>query len=60
MTPSEQHHLDRIWTAVDALKSTAKSLEALHAMDASRAIKYFEKAPPLAPTNQLRDKSPGN
>jgi hypothetical protein len=51
MKASEQHQLDRIWAAVDALNSTAKSLEALHEMDASRAIEYFEKAPPLAPAD---------
>jgi len=60
MTASEQHQLDRIWAAVDALKSTAKSLEALHEMDASRAIEYFEKAPPLAPAGQPRDRSSGD
>jgi hypothetical protein len=43
MTLSEQHELDRIWTAVDALNNTARSLERLHEMDASRAIEYFDK-----------------
>jgi hypothetical protein len=52
MTPSEQHQLDRIWAAVDALKGTAKSLERLHEMDASRAIEYFDRAPPLAPPDE--------
>ena len=54
---SEQQQLDRIWAAVDALKNTAKSLERLHEMDASRAIEYFERAPPLAPADRSRDKS---
>ena len=44
MTLSEQHQLDRVWAAVDALKDTAKSLERLHETDAGRAIEYFEKA----------------
>ena len=44
MTLSEQHQLDRVWAAVDALKETAKSLERLHETDADRAIEYFEKA----------------
>ena len=52
MTPSEQQQLDRIWAAVDALKDTAKSLERLHETDASRAIEYFERVPPLAPADQ--------
>jgi hypothetical protein len=44
MTTSEQQHqLDRVWAAVDALNSTAKSLERLHEMDASRAIEYFDR-----------------
>ena len=60
MMASEQHELDRIWAAVDALKSTAKSLEALHEMDASRAIEYFEKATPLVPANLSRDRSSGD
>ena len=60
MRSSEQHQLDRVWAAVDALKSTAKSLEALHEMDAGRAIEYFERAPPLAAADQSRDKPRGN
>jgi hypothetical protein len=56
MTPSEQHQVDRIWAAVDALKSTAKSLERLHEMDASRAIEYFDRAPPFAAADQSGDK----
>jgi hypothetical protein len=44
VAPSEQQHqLDRVWAAVDALKSAAKSLERLHEMDASRAIEHFER-----------------
>lgn len=43
MKLSEQHELDRIWAAVDALNNTARSLERLHEMDASQAIEYFDK-----------------
>jgi hypothetical protein len=32
---------------VDALKSTTKSLERLHEIEAAQAIEYFDKAPPL-------------
>ena len=53
MTPSEQQHqLDRVWAAVDALNSMAISLERLHEMDASRAIEYFERT--LASADESR------
>jgi hypothetical protein len=53
MTPSEQQHqLDRVWAAVDALNSTAKSLERLHEMDAGRAIEYFDRT--LASADESR------
>jgi hypothetical protein len=45
---------------VDALKDTAKSLERLHEMDVTRAIEYFDRAPPLAAADQSRDKSSSN
>ena len=48
MTPFEHRQVDRILAVVDALKYTARSLERLHEMDASRAIEYFDRAPPLA------------
>ena len=47
MTPADQRQVDRILAVVDALKGTARALETLHEIDASRAITYFEKAPPL-------------
>jgi hypothetical protein len=46
MTPVEQQ-VDRILAVVDALKSTAKSLERLHEEDAGWAIEYFDRAPSL-------------
>jgi hypothetical protein len=47
MTPVERRNLDRVLAVVDSLKGTTKALETLHEKDASHAIAYFEKAPPL-------------
>jgi hypothetical protein len=58
MTPSEQHQLDRVWAAVDALKDTAKSLERLHETDAGRAIEYFEKASEASGNRPANPSSP--
>jgi hypothetical protein len=55
MTPVEQRHVDRVLAVIDALKDTAKSLETLHEIDASRAIAYLEKSPPLQNTSSFPD-----
>jgi hypothetical protein len=47
MTPVDQQQVDRILAVVDALKSTAKSLERLHEVEAGRAIEYFDRASSL-------------
>ena len=47
MTPVDQQQVDRILAVVDALKSTAKSLERLHEEEAGWAIEYFDRAPSL-------------
>ena len=45
MTPVERLHVDRVLAVIDALNGTAKSLEILHEMDASRAIPFLERSP---------------
>jgi len=57
MTPVDRQHVDRVLAVVEALKDTAKSLETLHEIDASRAVSFVDKSPPLAPAASASDDS---
>ena len=46
MTPSDRQQVDRVLAVVANLKDATRALEAMHEIDAARAISFFERAPP--------------
>jgi hypothetical protein len=53
MTLADRRDVDRVLVVVSDLKSTAKTLEILHEIDVKLAMTFFEKAPPLHPTERV-------